>query len=120
MMQNPRAPLEGSWQAEGLTERCDRGAFYGGLAGNGSALRAAFMPLRGRVDEGIDPYSHASGYFVGADAHIRPAAFMPLRGRVDEGIDPYRVQPNIPPHRRGGHWPSAGVGRTRNVYRVVT
>ena len=46
--------------------------------------------IAARVDEGIDPYSHASGYFVGADAHIRPAAFMPLRGRVDEGIDPYK------------------------------
>ena len=56
MMQNPRAPLEGSWQAEGLTERCDRGALYGGLAGNGSAPRAAFMPLRGRVDVCLDPY----------------------------------------------------------------
>ena len=63
------------------THRTRRGGLY--------IRPSAARPLRGRVDEGIDPYKLHRTRRGGL--YIRPSVARPLRGRVDEGIDPYKL-----------------------------
>ena len=91
--------------------RPSRRASCGNPAGIGSAPRAAFMPLRGRVDGGIDPYRVQRKTAPHRRGGHWPSAGV---GRT-RNARPYKVQRKTAPHRRGGHWPSAGVGRTRSA-----
>ena len=88
----PKPPLEGRWQAEGLTERCHRRAR--------SAVGAACMAarIRFRFAEGLIQTAVALGRTYNAPLRRRekrsPAATVPsprgrFAARADVGIGPY-------------------------------